>query len=263
MQTARGSARHPAANALRSTTPLVTIARGRNPSGRARIRASAAGTPVTSSTAPTTATAAPVEGDWMSSTRPVAATATHTAPGTSKRSFRPPVGAARQSTGSASSPATGSTRVHRQPPAASTAPPSTGPRQLSTDAAPVTRPKAPALVAPSQRALIKAIPRTGTAAAPTPCTTLPATSQPNEGAAAETSAPVAMSTTPATRGPRTPTMSAIRPCTAVSTARATAYPLITQVALAASTPSPAASWAAQRTRPTYRCPRARTASRSR
>jgi len=177
----------------------------------------------------------------MSNTRPVAAAATHTAPGMSKRSRRPLMGAARQITGSASNPATGRTRVHRQPPAASNTPPSTGPRALNTAAALVTRPNAPALVVPSQRVLIRVMPRTGTAAAPMPCRILLAINTGNVGAVVATSAPAAMSTTPMTRGPRTPTMSAIRPCTAVSTARATAYPLITQAALAVPTPRPAAS----------------------
>ena len=131
-----------AATALRTTVALRITSTGRNPSGRRRTLARTAGTPSTSSPAPSAATSRPAEGDCTSSTMPAAVRATTIAPTTSSRAPLPSVVSARHSSGTTRAPRIGSAITTRQPNAASTTPPISGPRQLTAAATPARRPKA-------------------------------------------------------------------------------------------------------------------------
>ena len=112
-----------AATALRTTVALRITSTGRNPSGRRRTVARTAGTPRTSSAAPTAPTTSPPDGDCTSSTIPAAVRATRTAPTMSSRAPLPSVESARHRNGTTRAPRIGSAITARQPNAASTRPP--------------------------------------------------------------------------------------------------------------------------------------------
>jgi hypothetical protein len=199
------------ASAACTTTRLRTTLRGRKPSGRRRTCRTSRGVATASSAAPISATVRPVDGDWTSSTRPVATAATRAAPVPSSWPPGPLAGAARTTRGTSRTASAGSISTARHPSHASSAPPASGPSELSAAATPAIRPRAVARIRPSYRLDSSAVASTGVAAAPAPWSSRAASSTGSESAAAAPKEPAAISSRPATSGARTPTRSAIRP----------------------------------------------------